>query len=127
MVNETLKQIRVNVLGFSVEEMARKLNMSVSEYERMENERPIPSLILVKVAQAVGMPIEDLLNVQKEEIKFDIKDEWISIYDIERNLSKFLIANREYIDSEPLLGLLKNMVRKPKVAFVGRSDVERVL
>ena len=42
MVNETLKQIRVNVLGFSVEEMARKLNMSVSEYERMENERPIP-------------------------------------------------------------------------------------
>ena len=123
MVNETLKQIRVNVLGFSVEEMARKLNMSVSEYERMENERPIPSLILVKVAQAVGMPIEDLLNVQKEEIKFDIKDEWISIYDIERNLSKFLIANREYIDSEPLLGLLKNMVRKPKVAFVGRSDV----
>ena len=77
MVNETLKQIRVNVLGFSVEEMARKLNMSVSEYERMENERPIPSLILVKVAQAVGMPIEDLLNVQKEEIKFDIKDEWM--------------------------------------------------
>lgn len=123
MVNETLKQIRINSLGFSAKEMADKLNMPVSEYEKIENEHPIPSLILVKVAQAVGMPIEDLLNVQKEEIKFDIKDEWISIYDIERNLSRFLIANREYIDSEPLLVLLKNMVRKPKVAFVGRSDV----
>lgn len=122
MVNETFKQIRVNALGFTVKEMAEKLDMPVCEYENIENERPIPSTMLVKVAQATGKSIEALLNVQKEKIKFDIKNQWFSIYDIERKLSQFLISNRAYIDSESLLDILHKTVRKPRVAFVGRSD-----
>lgn len=122
MVNETLKQIRENVLGFSIEEMANKLNMPVCEYEKIENERPLPVNILMKVAQATGKSTDSLLNVQKEEIKFKIKNEWISIYDIEHKLSQFLLDNKSDIESESLLALLKKMVRKPRVAFVGRSD-----
>ena len=121
MVNETLKQIRVNALGFSVKEMAEKLNMSVSEYEKIEKES-LSLTMLGKVAQATGKNVDFLLNVQKEKIKFDIKNSWLSIYDIERKLSQFLIGHSSYIESESLLGLLKNMVRKPRIAFVGRSD-----
>lgn len=79
MTNETLKQIRINALGFSVKEMAEKLNMPISEYEKIENERPISLDMLIKVGQSVGKPIGFLLNMQKEEIKFDIKDGWSSI------------------------------------------------
>ena len=122
MINQTLKQIRVNALGFSAKEMADKLNMPVSEYEKIENERPLPVDMLMKVAQATGKSMDFLLNVQKEEIKFEIKNKWISIYDIERKLSQFLLDNRSYIESESLLALLKKMVRKPRVAFVGHSD-----
>lgn len=122
MINKTLKQIRINSLGFSAKEMADKLNMPVSEYEKIENERPLPSDLLIKVAQATGKSMEFLLNVQKKEIKFEIKNQWISIYDLERKLSQFLLGNRSYIESESLLTLLKKMVRKPRVAFVGRSD-----
>ena len=120
-MNGTLKQIRVNALGFSVKEMAEKLNMSVSEYERIEKES-LSLTMLGKVAQATGKNVDFLLNVQKEPIKFDIRNSWLSIYDIERKLSQFLMEHRSYIDSESLLGLLKNMVRKPRIAFVGRSD-----
>lgn len=63
MTNETLKQIRVNSLGFSVKEMAEKLNMPISEYEKIENEHPIPLAMLMKVAQSVGKPIDFLLNM----------------------------------------------------------------
>lgn len=120
--NETLKQIRINSLGFSVKEMADKLNVPISEYEKIENKRPLPLDMLMKVAQATGKSIDSLLNMQKKEIKFEIRNEWISIYDIERKLSQYLIGNRSYIESESLLALLKKMVRKPRVAFVGRSD-----
>lgn len=123
MTNETLKQIRVNALGFSVKEMAEKLNMPISEYEKIENEHPIPLAMLMKVAQSVGKPIDFLLNMQKEEIKFDIKDGWSSIYDVERKLSQFLITHRSSIDSESLLNILRKTIRKPRIAFVGHSDV----
>ena len=94
MTNETLKQIRINALGFSVREMAEKLDMPISEYEKIENERPISLAMLIKVSQFVGKPMDYLLNMQKEEIKFDIKDGWSSIYDVERELSQFLITYR---------------------------------
>lgn len=123
MINETLKQIRVNALGFSVKEMAEKLDMPISEYEKIENEYPIPLSILMEVAQSVNKPIDFLLNMQKEEIKFDIKNGWLSIYDLECKLSRFLITYRSSIDSEFLLNLLKKMIRKPRIAFVGHSDV----
>lgn len=123
MTNETLKQIRINALGFSVKEMAEKLNMPISEYEKIENERPISLDMLIKVGQSVGKPIGFLLNMQKEEIKFDVKDGWSSIYDVERKLSQFLITHRSSIDSDSLLDLLRKMIRKPRIAFVGHSDV----
>lgn len=122
MTNETLKQIRINALGFSVREMAEKLDMPISEYEKIENERPISLAMLIKVSQSVGKPMDYLLNMQKEEIKFDIKDGWSSIYDVERELSQFLITYRSSIDSESLLNLLRKAIRKPRIAFVGHSD-----
>lgn len=123
MTNETLKQIRINALGFSVKEMAEKLDMPISEYEKIENERPISLAMLIKVSQSVGKPMDYLLNMQKEEIKFDIKDGWSSIYDVERELSQFLITYRSSIDSESLLNFLRKAIRKPRIAFVGHSDV----
>lgn len=68
MTNETLKQIRINALGFSVKEMAEKLNMPISEYEKIENEHPISLDMLIKVGQSIDKPIGFLLDTQKEEI-----------------------------------------------------------
>ena len=123
MANETLKQIRVNALGFSAEEMAEKLGMPISAYEKIENERPVSLYMLTTVAQKTGKSIDFLLNVQKEKNQFFIKDKWLSIYTIERKLSQFLINNRDDIDSDSLLSLLQKTARKPRIAFVGHSDV----
>ena len=77
-MNETLKQIRINVLQYTEEDLAIKLGMSVSEYIQIEN-NPLDLLILTKLSQAVGMPIEKLLNTKKQEIKFDIDNAFKSV------------------------------------------------
>ena len=72
-MNETLKQIRINALQYSEKDMARKLGISLSEYKKIED-KPLEMGLLIKLAQAVGKPIDNLVNTQKQEIKFDIDD-----------------------------------------------------
>lgn len=123
MINETFKQIRMKALGLSSQEMATKLNMPLSEYEQVENENPIPLNLLIQASQATGISIDALLHMRKEKPKFEINDKWTSIYDFEQKISNFVIKHRDCIDSESVLNTLKDAIHKPKVAFIGRSDV----
>lgn len=126
-MNETLKQIRINVLQYTEEDMAIKLGMSVNEYIQIEN-NPLDLLILTKLSQAVGMPIEKLLNTKKQEIKFDIDNAFKSVDELKDKLYGFINQAQHEVDSmdlefKDLLDIVEIMTRKPRVALVGRSDV----
>lgn len=127
-MNETLKQIRINALQYSEKDMANKLNMSLSEYINIENNKPLDIMLLSKLAIAVGKPIEDLLNMQKQEIKFDIKNAFQTVGELKNKLNDFVYQMKDAgessnLDFQELLNTVNRMTRKPRVAFVGRSDV----
>jgi transcriptional regulator with XRE-family HTH domain len=131
-MNETLKQIRINALNFSEEDMATKLNMSVAEYINLERQQ-ISIGTLERVSKAVGKSIDELVNKRKEKIKFEIGDAWNSVEEFKKSISDFLgPKNRVIQDSNneqmkrdivSLLNTVEKMSRKPRVAFVGKSDV----
>lgn len=126
-MNNTLKQIRLNALQYSEKDMAIKLGMTVTEYKKIEN-NPLELELLAKLANAVGKSIDDLLKIQKQEIKFEIDDEWQSVDDLKEKLQEFIKQSssdndRIDIDFQELMDSVNKMTRKPRVAFVGRSDV----
>ena len=125
-MNETLKQIRINALQYSEKDMASKLGISLSEYKKIED-KPLETGLLIKLAQAVGKPIDNLVNTQKQEIKFDIDDAFQTVDELKDKLNDFVnqIQNDgvKDLDLQELLSTVNKMVRKPRIAFVGRSDV----
>lgn len=126
-MNKTLKDIRINALQYSKKDMATKLGMSLSDYKKEENE-PLEMSILIRLSNAVGKTIDYLLNMQKQEIKFEIDDAWQSVDDLKDKLNEFIKKSLSvYEDTDDdlrkLMVTINKMSRKPRVAFVGRSDV----
>lgn len=130
--NKTFKDIRINALHFSQEDMAMRMDLSLDEYVRIEDQE-LSLTYLMKLAQSVGMPIETLLSLKDEPIKFSINDKWSSIEGIKGGLSSFIQSEEPKINkvSDPsfrkdLLGLVttvNKLSRKPRIAVVGKSDV----
>ena len=126
-MNNTLKQIRLNALQYSEKDMAKKLGMTVTEYKKIEN-NALELELLAKLANAVGKSIDDLLNMQKQEVRFEIGDGWQSVHELKNKLREYLeqFSNNEDGDDvvfQELMDSVEKMTRKPRVAFVGRSDV----
>lgn len=131
-MNNSLKEIRINALQYNIEDMASKLNMSISEYRKIE-EQPLELNTLVKLSQALGLEIDYLLNKQKEELNFHIENSWSTINSFIDQFSEFTDKTTEFIENlgddqfkkevADLTTSIKTMLRKPRVAFVGRSDV----
>ncbi len=127
-MNETLKQIRINALQYSEKDMAIKLGMSLSNYKKIENNKPLDVMILSKLAQAVGKSIEALLNTQKQDLKFDIDNAFQTVDEFKTRFADFVKqaeseAGSSDMDLQVLMGTVNKMARKPRVALVGRSDV----
>ena len=127
-MNETLKQIRINALQYSEKDMATKLGLPLSEYKEIENDKPLNFTLLIRLSQAVGKTIDDLLNAQKQEFKFDIDNAFQTISELKSKLNDFVaqIQNASEstdLDFQELLYTVNKMTRKPRVAFIGRSDV----
>lgn len=130
--NTTLKDIRLNSLGFSQAEMAQRLNMSLSDYLSIEDGE-IKLDLLMRLAQSVNMSIEELLSSQKEEVSFEIEDKWTTIDEIKEGLNAFLKTQESTIKkiSDPyfskqldnLVKTVNTLARKPRIAVVGKSDV----
>lgn len=126
-MNNTLKQIRLNALQYSEKDMAKKLGMTLTDYKKIEC-KPLELEILMKLAKAVGKPIDDLLKMQKQEVRFEIGDGWQSVHELKNKLREYLeqFSNNEDGDDvvfQELMDSVEKMTRKPRVAFVGRSDV----
>ena len=130
-MNNTLKQIRVNALQYSERDMANKLGLSLDEYKRIENDCPLNMNYLIKLAQSVGKSIDELLNMKKKEVVFEIGNAWKSVDEFNFKVKEFLNTenlnindsgefNKEISD---LLNTITKMSRKPRVALVGKSDV----
>ncbi|WP_455537138.1 dynamin family protein [Prevotella koreensis] len=127
-MNETLKQIRINALQYSEKDMAIKLDMSLSDYKKIEDITPIDINLLSKLAKAVGKPIENLIDAQKQELKFDIDDAFQTVDEFKNKLNGFVKQSESTegspnLDLHKLLNTVNKTTRKPRVAFVGRSDV----
>lgn len=135
-MNHTIKEIRVNALGLSKPDFAKKLGMSLTEYENLENSSTQHNNIkfedLIKIAHSTGMPIEALINVSAPKMDFTIEDNWSAITSFKQSILKYLndgIQNQQM--NTPLFTtklaeisqLIEKGARKPKVALVGRSDV----
>lgn len=126
-MNETLKDIRINALQYSEKEMAIKLDLSLSDYKKKENQ-PLDTRLLIQLSKAVGWTIDDLLNIQKQEIKFEIDDAWQNVDELIKRLREFIEKSSNITgvpdpDLQKLMDKVQKMIRKPRVALVGRSDV----
>ena len=107
--------------------MALKLGISLDEYLKIENE-PLEMNRLILLSKAVGKTIDDLLNMQKQEIKFHIDNAWQTVNELRDELRAFTeksssITGNPDPDLSKLMLVVDKMARKPRVAFVGRSDV----
>ena len=130
-MNNTLKQIRLNALQYSEKDMANKLGMTLTEYKKLEIEsesKPLELELLMKLANAVGKPIDDLLKMQKQEVRFEIGDGWQSVHELKNKLREYFeqfstIEEGNDVVFQELMDSVEKMTRKPRVAFVGRSDV----
>lgn len=127
-MNETLKQIMINALHYSDKDMAIKLGMSLSDYKKIENKKPLDISLLSKLSQAVGKPIEELINAQKHDVKFNIEDAFQTVDQFKKKLNDFVKKDESTVDSsdmdfQELITTVNKMTRKPRVALVGRSDV----
>ena len=134
-MNNNLKEIRINALGLSEEDLAQKLGMSLDEYKRLEVEsvkkNQVDLALLTQLSQATGLSLDNLVNVTKTKVEFKIGDNWNSVKSFRDNFNTYIRQNEDLFSTDNYfikrineLSLLVNrMARKPRVALVGRSDV----
>ena len=72
----TLKEIRTNSLHYTENDICIKLNISLDEYKKLENEPQIPLNLLMTLAEATGKTLDELLQIKKEKIEFQISNSW---------------------------------------------------
>lgn len=135
-MNKTLEEVRMNALRLSKSDLARKLNMTLEEYNRYEQnsnrQNKIELELLIKISQATGISIDKLVNTAPEKVDFTISDNWNSISAFKKSILKYLsegIENPQISSPEfknkitEIQQLVLAGARKPRMALVGRSDV----
>ena len=135
-MNITLKQTRTNTLQYTEQEMAAKLGLSLSEYLKIEM-KPLEMEPLVKLSKVVGKPIAELLDLQKQEVKLEIDEDWQAIdesladyiknylakEEIEKRLRLYreILAKREQIKEE----FRRIEENKPQRIYANGCEVEK--
>lgn len=114
-MNITLKQTRTNTLQYSEQEMAAKLGLSLSEYQKIEM-KPIEMEPLVKLSKAVGKPIAELLDLQKQEVKLEIDEDWQAI---DESLADYI---KNYLTKEEI----EKRLRLYREILVKREQIKEV-
>lgn len=125
-----LKTFRSKQLnGMSQEEFAKQIGISQDKVSRMESDPSQVSLdVLVKIAMHFGMSLDELISLPKPIMHaLSVDYTWSSAEFIRRTLLDYI--NKSEInatyekDIHELTALVEKTIRKPKVAFIGRSDV----
>lgn len=125
-----LKSFRMKQLnGMSQEMFAKQLGISQDKVSRMEADPSQVSLeMLIRIATHFGMSLDELISLPKtvvEALKVDYT--WSSAEFIRRTLLDYIdkcgVGADYEKDIKELASLVEKTIRKPKVAFIGRSDV----
>ena len=135
-MNKTLEEVRMNALRLSKSDLAMKLNMTLEDYDRYEQnsnrQNKIELELLIKISQATGISIDKLVNTAPEKVDFTISDNWNSISAFKKSILKYLLEGIEnpQISSPEFKNKITEIqqlvlagARKPRMALVGRSDV----
>lgn len=115
--------------GMSQEDFARQVGISQDKVSRMESDPSQVSLeVLVRIATHFGMTLDELIGIPKSAVQALMVDyTWSSAEFIRRTLLDYIrnsnvgAANEKEVAE--LAALVETTIRKPKVAFIGRSDV----
>lgn len=125
-----LKNFRANQLnGMSQEEFAKQVGISQDKVSRMESDPTQVSLdVIAKIAIHFGMSLDELISLPKPIMQaLSVDYTWSSSEFIRRTLLDYIdksgVVNTYEKDIRELKNLVKKTIRKPKVAFIGRSDV----
>ena len=125
-----LKKFRSRQLnGMSQEEFAKQIGISQDKVSRMESDPTQVSLdILVKIATHFGMSLDELICLPKPVLHgLSVDYTWSSAEFIRRTLLEYIRKNEGSAaygrEIQELKELIEKTIRKPKVAFIGRSDV----
>lgn len=115
--------------GMSQEEFAKQIGISQDKVSRMEADPTQVSLeILFKIATHFGMTMDELVKLPEPSIQgVKVQYTWSSVEYIRKKLYEYIEKNKfkgNYTEKfQELSVLIGKITRKPKVAFVGRSDV----
>ncbi len=127
-----LKKFRTEQLnGMSQEEFARLVGISQDKVSRMEtNPEQISLEIIMNISSCFGIGLNELISIPKPKVQaLKVKDTWNSAEYIKRTIVEYIrsgdMQNSEVYapEIEKLSKLVTGLIKKPKVAFIGRSDV----
>lgn len=125
-----LKSFRSNQLnGMSQEEFAKQVGITQDKVSRMESDPTQVSLdILFKIATHFGMSLDDLVGLPKPAMQaLSVDYTWSSAEFIRSTVLDYIqkseVGAAYEKDIHELATLIEKTIRKPKVAFIGRSDV----
>ena len=125
-----LKTFREDMLaGMSQEEFAKQVGISQDRVSRMEADPSKVSLdVLIAISTHFGISLDSLVKIQPPVLESLNPDyTWSKLEFIRRSLIEYIKSYKGSDtykeDVETLSELIEKGIRKPKVAFVGRSDV----
>lgn len=125
-----LKSFRAKQLnGMSQEEFANLIGISQDKVSRMEKYPEQVSVdVLVNIAKSFGMSLDELIGLPKPTMQaLSVDYTWSSPEFIRRTLLEYInkngVSNAYEKDIQDLKNLVEKTIRKPKIAFIGRSDV----
>ena len=125
-----LKSFRSKQLnGMSQEAFAKQVGISQDKVCRMEADPSQVSLeVLIKIATHFGMSLDELISLPKPVVEaLNVDYTWSSAEFIRKTLLDYIdksVVGADYEkDIKELVALVEKTLRKPKIAFIGRSDV----
>ncbi len=125
-----LKNFRSKQLnGMSQEDFAKQVGISQDKVSRMESDPNQISLeVIINIATHFGMTLDELINLPKPDMQtLSVDFTWSSAEFIRHTLLDYIdksdvgVAYNKELNE--LIALVEKTIRKPKVAFIGRSDV----
>lgn len=128
-----LKNFREKVLKLTQEEFAKLIDVRQDNVSRMEkNPETIDLQVLMKIAQATGTTLDELVGYKKVGPKeLEPENTWEDIEFTRKTIVKYIENcilrknyKKDYVEMiDETKHLVETSIIKPKVAFVGASDV----
>lgn len=129
-----LKALREGKLKMKTqEEFAQLLDVSVTEVEEWEtNPNVIPFTVVTRITAKTGLTFEEVTSYERPKVKpLVVDNSWSKAAFTKQNLTAYISDaiessnileghKEEYING--LKEIVVNTIRKPRIAFVGRSD-----